>query len=143
MQATTETIKFELNNLSDIPAVVKKLLADYSEARVFAFYGELGAGKTTLIKEFCRFLKVKDTVSSPTFAIINEYNSENGENIYHADLYRLKNEKEVIDTGLGEYVNSGNYCFIEWPALAENLLPENTVKLYIQIEGEKRTIVKG
>ncbi len=99
--------------------------------RIFAFYGELGAGKTTFIKAISKELKVQENVSSPTFALINEYNSEKRGTIYHFDLYRLENITELYDLGYEDYFYSNALCFIEWPELAENLIPEGSVEVSI------------
>lgn len=99
---------------------------------VFAFYGKMGAGKTTFIKAVCEELGVKDVINSPTFAIVNEYRAEDsGELIYHFDFYRIKKLEEVYDMGYEDYFYSGAICFLEWPELIEELLPENTAKVYI------------
>lgn len=106
----------------------------FPEARVFALHGELGAGKTTLIKGFCAALGVKDQASSPSFAIVNEYRAAGGEPVYHFDLYRLKDAPELEGIGFEEYLDSGAYCFIEWPELAEGLLPPDTIHIRLLVE---------
>lgn len=109
--------------------------------KVFAFYGNMGAGKTTFIKAICEVLGVKDTVSSPTFALINEYSSELAGPIYHFDFYRIKDKTELFDIGYEDYVYSGDICFIEWPEKAEELLPSETIKVEITVNpDESRTI---
>jgi tRNA threonylcarbamoyladenosine biosynthesis protein TsaE len=105
------------------------ILQAYPAARVFAFHGELGAGKTTLIKAFCTALGVGDHTSSPSFSIVNEYRTASGEPVYHFDLYRLRSPRELLDIGFEEYVDSGHYCFIEWPEMAEGLLPADALQL--------------
>ena len=112
-----------------------KLLAAYPEAHVFAFYGKMGAGKTTFIKVICSILGVKEVVQSPSFAIINEYRINASDRIYHFDFYRIRKPEEAMDIGYEDYFFSGNYCFIEWPELVEPLLPEGTVR--VKISGEK------
>ncbi|PCJ88734.1 MAG: tRNA (adenosine(37)-N6)-threonylcarbamoyltransferase complex ATPase subunit type 1 TsaE [Flavobacteriales bacterium] len=129
-----------INNLSDLTGAAKELLNIDSDSKIFAFFGEMGAGKTTFIKAICKELDVKDEVSSPTFAIINEYLANNSEPVYHFDFYRIKDEREALDIGLEEYLYSENYCFIEWPEKILNLLPENFIKVNITVEGEKRLI---
>ena len=114
---------------------VSSSLSGDSRAEVIAFHGEMGAGKTTFIKELCKTLGVVNEVCSPTYSIINEYETNNGINIYHIDLYRLKNEQEAINAGVEECFYSGNYCFIEWPEIAPNIIPENAVHCYLNIEG--------
>jgi len=103
---------------------------------VYAFYGDLGSGKTTFIKAVCEQMGVTDTINSPTFAIINEYSLPDGEPLYHIDLYRLKDESELINLGCEEYFESGHPCFIEWPEKAESWLPEQTVRVSISIEAD-------
>jgi tRNA threonylcarbamoyladenosine biosynthesis protein TsaE len=102
------------------------------ENTVFAFYGKMGAGKTTFIKAVCRQLGVQDTVTSPTFAIVNEYEAAQGRPIYHFDFYRIKKVSEAYDMGCEEYFYSGHPCFIEWPELIEEVLPEETVSVTIE-----------
>lgn len=127
--------------LENLDTVAREILKHFPDSRVFAFYGEMGAGKTTLIKEICRVLGVDNEVQSPTFAIVNEYLTLAGESVYHFDFYRIKKLEEVFDIGYEDYVYSGCYCFIEWPELAEDLLPEGTVRL--GIEGEKERVVRA
>ena len=127
-----------LNTLSKLPAAAKEILSFAQAKTIFCFYGELGAGKTTLIKEICRQLGVTDPGSSPTFSLINEYDAGSGKRLFHFDLYRLKSESEIYDIGYEEYLFSGNYCFIEWPLKIERLLPANHVKVQIEVkEGER------
>jgi len=108
--------------LQDMKAVANELLKA-TEKRVWLFDGEMGSGKTTLIKTLCEQLGVREVMSSPTFSIVNEYNTENHQVIYHFDFYRLKNETEALDIGVEEYLDSGNYCFLEWADKISNLLP--------------------
>lgn len=115
----------------DLPAVAEKLLEVHNGKKVFAFFAAMGAGKTTFIHQLCKQLEVVDTVSSPTFAIINEYMTRKNQSIYHFDFYRIKKLPEAVDLGSEEYFYSGSYCFIEWPELIEELLPEDAVKVSI------------
>lgn len=110
-------------SLDDLPSLSSQILSDCNESRIFTFTGNLGAGKTTLIKNLCAELGFAGDVTSPTFSLVNEY-SGTQHTIYHMDLYRLKNEEEALDIGLEEYLYSGHFCFIEWPLLAQNLLDE-------------------
>ena len=103
-------------------------------ARVFAFDGKMGAGKTTFIKELCETMGTEDIVNSPTFAIVNVYEVVSGEEVYHFDCYRIKDIREAMDMGTEEYLYSGNYCFIEWAEMIEPLLPEDTVWVKIEVE---------
>ena len=105
------------------------LLDSFKEERFFAFFGKMGVGKTTLIKEICAALGVEDTVCSPTFAIVNEYSAGDGEPVYHFDFYRLKSIAEAYDIGYEEYFYSGCYCFTEWTEKIEELLPERYVRV--------------
>jgi tRNA threonylcarbamoyladenosine biosynthesis protein TsaE len=124
--------------LKDLTAVARGLLA-IAKARIFLFDAPMGAGKTTLIKEMCSLLGSEDNFSSPTFSIVNEYAYGEGK-IYHLDLYRVKNVEELFDIGIEEYLDSGNYCFIEWPALAENLVESEYVKVDIEVNIDHRRL---
>ena len=135
-------MKLLLNNLSDIDAVAQQFLENMGDRNIFAFYGEMGVGKTTFIKALCKSLCVTETITSPTFAIVNEYSKEGGEPIYHFDFYRIKNIEEAYDFGYEDYFFSGHLCFIEWPELVEPLLPEGVVKVQIEImDNEQRAII--
>lgn len=116
-------------------------MAEFPDNRVFCFYGEMGAGKTTFIKEICRALGVSDTTSSPTFAIVNEYLTNDGESIYHFDFYRIEKLEDAYEIGVEDYLYSGNYCFIEWAENIETLVQPDFVKVHITIgPDDKRTI---
>ncbi len=129
-----ETIEFACKSEADLPRLVNELVDFAGQLKVWIFVGDLGAGKTTIIKQICNYLGVNDAVSSPTFSIINEYLAAN-KPLYHFDFYRIKNMEEAIDIGVVEYFDSGNYCFIEWPQVVEQLLPAEI--LVINIDGEK------
>ena len=116
----------------DIKQAAKQFVETMGENTVFAFYGKMGAGKTTFIKAVCEQLGVDDTVTSPTFAIVNEYEAAQGRPIYHFDFYRIKKVSEAYDMGCEEYFYSGHPCFIEWPELIEEVLPEETVSVTIE-----------
>lgn len=121
-----------IKDLEHINEVAREFINKMGEGSVFAFYGGMGAGKTTFIKAVCEELGVEDVVTSPTFAIVNEYRSEtSGELIYHFDFYRIKKLEEVYDMGYEDYFYSGATCFIEWPELVEELLPEDAVKVRV------------
>jgi tRNA threonylcarbamoyladenosine biosynthesis protein TsaE len=122
----------EISDLSEIHQAARQFLAEIDNQNVFAFYGDMGAGKTTFIKAVCEELGVQEPVTSPTFAIINEYRDKKGKSIYHFDFYRIKKLEEVFDFGYEDYFYSGNLCFIEWPELVESLLPENVVRLSLR-----------
>jgi tRNA threonylcarbamoyladenosine biosynthesis protein TsaE len=119
------------HSTEQLPQVAHQLLNTFSGERFFAFFGKMGVGKTTLIKELCVELGVKDIVCSPTFAIINEYSNKNNEPVYHFDFYRMKSLAEAYDIGYEEYFYSGNYCFTEWTEKIEELLPEHYVRVDI------------
>lgn len=128
------------DNLSQLPAVARELLNSFESDRFFAFFGKMGVGKTTLIKELCACLGVEDNVCSPTFAIVNAYESAEGEPVYHFDFYRLKNAAEAYDIGYEEYFYSGCYCFTEWTEKIEELLPERYVRVEIVENNGVRTL---
>ena len=132
-----------INSLDELDATAASILSFAPNNRVFLFYGDMGAGKTTLIKSLCKALGVTDNISSPTFAIVNEYKAANN-TIYHFDFYRLKTEIEAMDMGFEEYLYSGNYCFIEWPEKVPELLPENYISINIQVvaDGARYITVK-
>lgn len=109
----------------------------------FAFYAPMGAGKTTFIKAVCEELGVKDVITSPTFAIINEYTAGDGQPIYHFDFYRIKRLEEVYDMGCDDYFYSGNYCFMEWPEQIEDALPEDIIKITITPQSDGSRIVEA
>ena len=123
----------QIPDLKSLPEVASKLLELLKERRVVAFYGDMGAGKTTLIKALCDKLMVIDSTSSPSFGLINEYSSEKNLLVYHFDFYRIRSIEEAFDLGYEEYFYSGNYCFIEWPEKIQSLLPEETVKISIRV----------
>lgn len=122
-------MKFTLENIN---AAAAEFLKELGDRKIVAFYGSMGAGKTTFIKAICDVLGVTDTVNSPTFAIVNEYLAASGSSIYHFDFYRIKKIEEAYDFGYEDYFYSGDLCLIEWPELIEELLPEDTVKVKIE-----------
>ena len=127
-------MEISINSLDEIGKAAQEFVAAMGDRKVFAFYGKMGAGKTTFIKAICEELGVEDVINSPTFAIVNEYIDGNVEPIYHFDFYRIKKEQEVLDIGYEDYVYSGNVCLMEWPELIENLLPDDAVKVTIEEE---------
>ena len=122
----------EINSLSEINRIASMFLKAHPADRIFAFYGSMGAGKTTFIKALCEEMQVLDYVTSPTFSLINEYQTENKGTIFHFDFYRINNLSEAYDFGYEDYFYSNCYCFIEWPELIESLLPSIAVKVYIK-----------
>jgi tRNA threonylcarbamoyladenosine biosynthesis protein TsaE len=131
-------VNFTLDNIND---VAKTFVAETATHQVFAFHGEMGAGKTTFIHALCEALQVKDIVSSPTYSIINQYNTSAGQTVYHMDLYRLKGEEEAVGAGVEDCLYSGNICLVEWPEKAPGILPDNTLHVTIKLAGSnERTI---
>jgi tRNA threonylcarbamoyladenosine biosynthesis protein TsaE len=129
-----------IHQLSELPAIAKQLIASFADKKVIAFYGAMGAGKTTLIKTICKELGVTDSISSPTFSIVNEYRAANGKKIYHFDFYRLASMDEAYDMGYEDYFYSDAYCFIEWPEKIAELLPVEYKKITITATGMQRMI---
>lgn len=135
--------EFVINSLEDLPVTAKKICDAFNikkqmpENNCLAFYGEMGAGKTTLIKEICNVLGISDSTSSPTFSLINEYLSEDGTPVYHFDFYRINKIEEAYDLGYEDYFYSEHLCMIEWPEKIENLLPEKHIKIQIEILGNQ------
>ena len=126
-------MEIKINSIESIREAAKQFIAAMEDNTVFAFYGKMGAGKTTFIKAICEELGVTDVINSPTFAIVNEYRSDDsGELIYHFDFYRIQKLDEVYDMGYEDYFYSGALCFIEWPELIEEVLPGDAVKVTIE-----------
>lgn len=134
------TAEIIIPSLDRIAEAARSFVAHIGERRLFAFYGDMGAGKTTFIKAICDELGVTDTVSSPTFAIVNEYSSAHGP-IYHFDFYRINSISEVMDLGFDDYVNSGYLCLMEWPELIEDLMPDDTVSVHIEAREDGTRLV--
>lgn len=137
--------EIKIHSLEEIHEAARRFIEAMGDNTVFAFYGKMGAGKTTFIKAICEELGVEDVITSPTFAIVNEYRSDTtGELIYHFDFYRIKKLDEVYDMGYEDYFYSGALCFIEWPELVEELLPGNTVKVSIEEaeDGERKVVME-
>ena len=131
----------QIKNLSEIHFAAKEFINNMSDNTVFAFYGKMGAGKTTFIKAICEELGIVDVINSPTFAIVNEYRSDTNELTYHFDFYRINKIEEAYDFGYEDYFYSGALCFIEWPEKIEPLLPHNYISVFITVnEDESRTI---
>ena len=127
-------------SLEDLSYIAKEIIASL-ENKVLLFFGEMGVGKTTLIKEICKQLNVKDTISSPTFSLVNEYRTNKNEVVYHFDFYRIENEEEAYDMGIEDYFESDNWCLIEWPENVENLLPLKIVEIHLSmLENGQRNI---
>ena len=125
-------MEIKIKSLDEINEAARQFLSLIGDARVIAFYAKMGAGKTTFTRALCEVLGVQEPVTSPTFAIVNEYEGP----IYHFDFYRLKNLKEAYDLGFEDYLYSGAFCLIEWPELVEDLLPTETVRVHITVEDD-------
>ena len=125
-------MEIKIQSLDTIRESAREFINHIGEHKVFAFYGKMGAGKTTFVKAICEELGVEDVITSPTFAIVNEYETKDSSLIYHFDFYRIKRLEEVYDMGYEDYFYSGALCFIEWPELIEDLLPDDAVKVNIE-----------
>ena len=125
-----------INGLDTIRSAARQFIENIGSSRVFAFYGKMGAGKTTFVKALCEELGVADMVNSPTFAIVNEYTDGEQQPVYHFDFYRIKKLEEVYDMGYEEYFYSGALCLIEWPELIEDVLPDDTVRVTIEEQAD-------
>ena len=130
-----------IKDLKHLRGSAHKLIEYTAGKRILAFYGSMGAGKTTIIKAVCNVLGAEDLVSSPTFTLVNEYKTQSGALIYHIDFYRIRKKDEVFDFGIEEYFESGSYCLLEWPELIEDLLPPETVRIRITVDGDHQRIL--
>lgn len=134
-------MNIEIKSLADIDNAAVEFIKAMGDNTVFAFRGDMGAGKTTFITAICKHLKVEDTINSPTFAIVNEYRSESAELIYHFDFYRINKIEEAFDFGYEDYFYSGSLCFIEWPERIADLLPNDAVNVNIQVKEDGSRLV--
>ena len=130
-----------IKDKSHLPVAARKLIEYTGEIKILAFYGSMGAGKTTIIKSICKALGATDIVSSPTFTLVNEYKTFKGESLYHIDFYRIRNKDEVFDFGIEEYLSSGSYCLMEWPELVEDILPSETIRIRITVGADEQRIL--
>ena len=135
----SESLELTMHSQDDLPAVSKKILDYAGSCRILLFDAPMGAGKTTLIKAICRELGSHDDLSSPTYSVVNTYKGTDA-TIYHMDLFRVNSATELMDIGIEEYLDSGDYCFIEWPALAKDLVETDWVEVNLSVEGEQRRI---
>ena len=140
-------MEIRISNLDNIREAARQFIENIGDHRVFAFYGKMGAGKTTFIKAICEELGVEDVITSPTFAIVNEYTSHSSlltphSSVFHFDFYRIKKLEEVYDMGFEDYFYSGSLCFIEWPELIEEVLPEDAMKVTIEENADGTRSVK-
>lgn len=133
---------FRINGLEEYPAAAKWFTTFLQQGHIFAFYGKMGSGKTTFIKSLCEELGVEDTINSPTFAIVNEYEDREANTIFHFDFYRIKSIAEVYNMGYEEYFYSNAHCFIEWPELIEELLPEEHIRVDITENDDSTRTIK-
>ncbi|MGC9330991.1 MAG: tRNA (adenosine(37)-N6)-threonylcarbamoyltransferase complex ATPase subunit type 1 TsaE [Bacteroidales bacterium] len=131
---------YHITSISDIHNTAKQFLADFGHNQVFAFYGPMGSGKTTFIKAVCDILKVEDDVTSPSFAILNEYFTTGNKHICHFDFYRIEKPAEILHTGFEEYLDMADMIFIEWPENAETILPADRVNVHIEYQGDGRVM---
>ena len=133
----------KVTSTAELKSVAANLIKQFPNHRVFALYGKMGAGKTTFIQAICNVLGSDDVVTSPTFAIINEYSTKDLSSVFHFDFYRIEDLEEAYDLGYEEYIYSGNYCFIEWPEMIEPLLPENIVEVKIEVQEDESRIISA
>ncbi len=138
---TEQMYSKKINSLDELNVAAKELISAFNDDRVFAFYGKMGAGKTTFIQSICRALGSDDNVTSPTFALINEYNTAELDSIFHFDFYRIKDIEEAFDLGYEDYIYSGSYCLIEWPEMIEPLLPEKMVEVKIEVQEDDTRLI--
>jgi len=130
-----------ISSLEHIHEAARQFIESMGNHKLFAFYGKMGAGKTTFIKAVCEQLGVTDVINSPTFAIVNEYRDSNMRPIYHFDFYRIKKPSEVLDIGFEDYISSDNLCFMEWPEMIGDFLPDETIKITIEEQDDGSRIV--
>lgn len=131
--------QFTADSITDLKRVSEHLKEAIKQEKIVLFSGEMGAGKTTLVKALCKHLGVEDEVSSPTFSLVNEYESKVG-SVYHFDLYRIQSEEELYDIGYEDYFFSGYLCLVEWPEMASGIIPENHISVKIRVENDQRII---
>ena len=132
--------RYDISTLGQLNSVASKLLR-LSDSRIFAMYGDLGVGKTTLVKHMSNHLNVIDEISGPTFSIVNEYLTLDSEKIFHFDCYRLESIQEAVSIGIESYLNSGFYCFVEWPSLLQPMFPKNHHVIEIKLSDDKRELI--
>ncbi len=128
-------------SLESLNEIASKVIIE-AKNKILLFYGEMGVGKTTLIKAICKVLKVQDSISSPTFSLVNEYQTINNEKVYHFDFYRISNEEEALDMGIEEYFYNNDWCLIEWPENIKNLLPLDVVEIHLSILDDNKRNIK-
>ena len=131
---------FTITDENELDKVAQFICEHHLHNKIFLFYGEVGAGKTTLIKKICKYLKVEDNVTSPTFSIVNKYTYANNHTISHFDFYRVENYNEVYNIGVYEYLDSSKFCFFEWPEVANEIFTDKYLKIFIRVNNSKRII---
>lgn len=135
-----QELQHEVEHLEELKGLAEEIVGLAQDSKLILFQGDLGSGKTTLIKNICNFLNVKQEVTSPTFSLVNQYQTETGEKVFHFDLYRLESLDEVLDIGFEEYLDSGNWCLIEWPEIVDELIDGDHLTVDLKVLGNKRIV---
>ena len=134
------TKKIIINSIQELDQIASEIIS-FSQFKKILFFGDMGVGKTTIITSLCKYLKVTDQISSPTFSIINEYLTNDNSKVLHFDMYRLKNKEEVFDLGFEDYIDNDYYCFVEWPEIISEFIPNNYLEIKILIENKNRVLL--
>jgi tRNA threonylcarbamoyladenosine biosynthesis protein TsaE len=134
------TKKIIINSIKELDQIASEIIS-FSQFKKILFFGDVGVGKTTIITSLCKYLKVTDQISSPTFSIINEYLTNDNSKVLHFDMYRLKNKEEVFDLGFEDYIDNDYYCFVEWPEIISEFIPNNYLEIKILIENKNRVLL--
>lgn len=134
------TKKIIINSIKELDQIASEIIS-FSQFKKILFFGDMGVGKTTIITSLCKYLKVTDQISSPTFSIINEYLTNDNSKVLHFDMYRLKNKEEVYDLGFEDYIDNDYYCFVEWPEIISEFIPNNYLEIKILIENKNRVLL--
>ena len=134
------TKKIIINSIKELDQIASEIIS-FSQFKKILFFGDMGVGKTTIINSLCKYLKVTDQISSPTFSIINEYLTNDNSKVLHFDMYRLKNKEEVFDLGFEDYIDNDYYCFVEWPEIISEFIPNNYLEIKILIENKNRVLL--
>ena len=134
------TKKLIINSIKELDQIASEIIS-FSQFKKILFFGNMGVGKTTIITSLCKYLKVTDQISSPTFSIINEYLTNDNSKVLHFDMYRLKNKEEVFDLGFEDYIDNDYYCFVEWPEIISEFIPNNYLEIKILIENKNRVLL--
>jgi tRNA threonylcarbamoyladenosine biosynthesis protein TsaE len=134
------TKKIIINSIKELDQIASEIIS-FSQFKKVLFFGDMGVGKTTIITSLCKYLKVTDQISSPTFSIINEYLTNDNSKVLHFDMYRLKNKEEVFDLGFEDYIDNDYYCFVEWPEIISEFIPNNYLEIKILIENKNRVLL--